>query len=80
MGAIENFLSRYDKAFKSNSKEIRLQIQEAKELAHELSLISIRTSELSEHVIHLQSKLIKALEKIPTSEDSEIVMDGGGFK
>jgi predicted nucleic acid-binding Zn-ribbon protein len=77
MSAIENFLKRYDAAFKANSKELRLQAKEARDLAHEVSLLSIRQKELADEVVRLQAKIIKLLEKQPSG--GSIELDGGQF-
>lgn len=81
MSALETFITRYDSAHRANSKEVRLQMREAKDLAHEISIMSIRNAELAEEVIKLQKKLIELLEKSPKNEDGviEIKMDGGSF-
>ena len=77
MSAIITFLERYSFANKSNSKEIRLQMREAKDLVHELSLLSLQYKELSDEVIRLQTKVIQLLEKQPSANSTSL--DGGNF-
>ena len=76
--AIEKFLDRYDRAVQGRSKEIRLQMDEAKNLAHEMAILLSRTGTLADKVIDLQDRLIEEKEKGPESK-VKIEMDGGAF-
>ena len=79
MSAIENFLNRYDNAHKGRGKEVRLMMDEARDLAHELGLAAIENSELQKQIIKLQAELVMIL-KVQASEPQEIELDGGKFK
>jgi len=76
--AIEKFLIRYDRAVQGRSKEVRLSMDEAKLLAHELAIVLGRSVTLAEKVIELQDALLKEKDKDPESH-FKVDMDGGGF-
>ena len=76
--AIEKFLNRYDRAVHGRSKEVRLQMDEAKNLTHELAILLGRTATLAEKVIELQDKLLTEKDKKP-ERSITVDMDGGGF-
>jgi oligoribonuclease (3'-5' exoribonuclease) len=80
MTAIENFLARYDNAVRAKSKEMRLQMDEARELAHELAMLAARSGDSQKQIIELQKKLIEFLQETkPAIEPSSFSVDGGGF-
>lgn len=71
--SVERLIQRVVAAEKTNQKEIRLTIQEARELTTDLSLL---TSKLGKQITEIHSKLDKL-----TSEQQQISvqMDGGTF-
>ncbi len=78
--AIELFLGRYDKAVKGKSKDLRLQMNEAQQLAHEVTLLLGRSATLADKVIDLQEKLISERERRITTGGIQVEMDGGRFE
>lgn len=66
---IRGFLERYRVAKNGNSKELRLTINEAEQLAAALAVMLSKQTELQAKVIDLQETLISA----------EIKQDGGSF-
>lgn len=86
MSAIDNFLDRYHRAVNSKSKELRLQMSEAEELAHELARLATKNFALAEEVINLQKRLISSENSQENQEDkiaksgSGLVLDAGRFK
>ena len=73
MPSVEKLLTRISVAERSQQKEVRISIQEARELATDLALL---TSKLGRTVqdIHILLQSIKQ-----SSENSSIKMDGGKF-
>ena len=69
---IEKLLSRISSAERSNQKEIKITIQESRELALELSLL---TSRLGTVV----NEINRNLKKLETGGNIEVKFDGGGF-
>lgn len=57
---------------------MRLQMDEAKNLSHEIAMLLARTGTLSDKVIELQEQLINEKDKQP-SDAVSVDMDGGGF-
>lgn len=70
---VEKLLNRVSAAEKSQQKEIRISIQEARDLTLELSLI---TSKLGNTIQEIHDKLSKISEN---SSSVDIKMDGGTF-
>lgn len=70
---VEKLLHRVSAAEKSQQKEIRISIQEARDLTLELSLI---TSKLGNTIQEIHDKLSKISEN---SSSVDIKMDGGTF-
>ena len=70
---VEKLLVRISAAEKSQQKEIRISIQEARDLTLELSLL---TSKLSTTVIEIHDKLSKINENLGTID---VKFDGGSF-
>jgi urease gamma subunit len=79
MTAIENFLLRYDTAVKAKSKELRLQMDEARALAHELAMLAARAGDSQKQIIELQKKIITILQEKPTIDITSHAVDGGSF-
>jgi septation ring formation regulator EzrA len=71
--SVEKIVQRLVAAEKANLKEIRLSVQEAREIVTDLSIL---TSKLGKHIEEIHSKLDKI-----TSVSSEISVkvDGGTF-
>lgn len=76
--AIEKFIDRYNRAVQGRSKEIRLQINEAESLVHELTILLARTGTLSDKIIELQELIIEMKNAEPSTAIN-VEMDGGGF-
>lgn len=73
MPSIERLVQRIRTAEKSNQKEIKITLQEGKELAYDLALI---TSKLSTTISEINQKL----KEVNVEEQSiDVKMDGGGF-
>lgn len=70
---IEKLLMRIKSADKSNAKEIRLTMKEAKDLVDELALVSGR---LNKTVLEIHQKLDKITQN---SQSIDIKFDGGDF-
>jgi hypothetical protein len=70
---VEKLMSRLAAAEKSNQKEIRISIQEARDLSIELSII---TAKLGNTISEINQSL-KRLES--SSGNIEVKFDGGGF-
>jgi hypothetical protein len=69
--ALEVFVKKYQTARSYNSKEIRLSIQDAEELATSIALVLSSVNSLSAKVIQLQDKLL--------ADKNEIDLSGGSF-
>lgn len=71
--SIERLISRIATAEKSQQKEIRISIQEAREIMMDLSLM---TSKLGKTVQEIHQMLVEIRE---TNTKIEVKVDGGGF-
>lgn len=71
--SVERLIQRLNTAEKSNQKEFRMSIQEARELITDLSLL---TSRLGKTIENINSKLDKLTAE---SETITVKMDGGSF-
>jgi hypothetical protein len=71
--SVERLLTRISGAEKSQQKEIRITIQEAKELAYELAIL---TSKLGKTVQEIHSMLNEIRE---STTKIDVKFDGGGF-
>lgn len=70
---VEKLMSRLAAAEKSNQKEIRISIQEARDLSIELSII---TAKLGNTI----SEINQSLKRLESSTGNiEVKFDGGGF-
>ena len=73
MPSIQRLLQRISSAEKSNQKEIRITIQEGKELVSDLAVI---TSKLAKTINEIHAKM----DKLNVQEaEINVKMDGGGF-
>jgi len=73
MPSIERLVQRIRTAEKANQKEIKITLQEGKELAYDLALI---TSKLSTTIAEINQKL----KEVNVAEQNiDVKMDGGGF-
>jgi predicted nucleic acid-binding Zn-ribbon protein len=71
--SIERIIQRVTTAEKSNQKEIRITIQEGKELVSDLAVI---TSKLAKTINEIHAKM----DKLNVQEaEINVKMDGGGF-
>lgn len=71
--SIERIIQRVNTAEKSNQKEIRITIQEGKELVSDLAVI---TSKLAKTINEIHAKM----DKLNVQEaEINVKMDGGGF-
>lgn len=73
MPSIQRLLQRISSAEKSNQKEIRITIQEARELTTDLALLTSRLGTTVQEV-HTMLRKIKQ-----DSEELEVKFDGGDF-
>jgi len=71
--SIERLMSRIISAERSNQKEIRLTIQEAREISNDLSLLTVRLGNVIDEININLSKISENSNKI------EVRLDGGGF-
>jgi len=71
--AIEKFIRRVSSADKSNQKEIRMTIQEARDLVQDLALISSNLGKVVAQINNSLSEIQKS------STEVDIKFDGGGF-
>jgi methyl-accepting chemotaxis protein len=72
--SIEKMLQRISAAERSQQKEIRISIQEARELALDLALM---TGKLGKAIIEVKEALAQIRE---STSEIEVKVDGGGFK
>ena len=73
LGSVERIIQRVTTAEKTNQKEIRLTLQEAKDLITDLALITGRLGKTIEE-IHVK------LDKLnTTTQEISVQMDGGTF-
>ena len=70
LASVEKLLQRVNSAEKSNQKEIRITIQEARELTNELALI---TAKLGKTIHQILSEVRESTTKI------DVKFDGGSF-
>lgn len=70
---VHEFLEKFRNAKNFNSKELRLTIQEAEQLAIGISLMTSRYKQLSDRVIDLQEQLLAS------DDENEISISGGKF-
>jgi hypothetical protein len=71
--SVERLLNRISTAEKSQQKEIRITVQEAKELAYELAIL---TSKLGKTVQEIHSMLNEIRE---STKEIDVKFDGGSF-
>lgn len=71
--SVERLIQRVMVAEKSQQKDVRISIQEAKELTSELAIL---TSKLGKTVQEIHQMLIEIRE---SSSNIDIKLDGGGF-
>jgi hypothetical protein len=69
--AVESFIKKYQTARNYNSKEIRLTISEADELASALALVLSNVNSLNTKIIQLQEQILE--------NRNEIQVSGGTF-
>lgn len=69
---IEKLLGRIASADRSNQKEIKITIQEARDLAIELGLLTARLGSVV-------NEINQNLKKLETGVNVEVKFDGGGF-
>jgi septation ring formation regulator EzrA len=73
LGSVERIIQRVATAEKTNQKEIRITLQEAKELITDLALI---TSKLGKTIDDINGKLDKLTVQ---TQEINVSMDGGTF-
>lgn len=79
--AIEKFIKRYNEAISTNSKEVRMNIQEATLLAASLHTIMSRNTTLYEQIIALQDGLVQIQKDfLDKAQDQKIEVKIGGGK
>lgn len=71
--SVEKFIQRVRAAEKSQSKDIRLSIQEARDMVSDLALFSARLSE----TVQEMNTTLKEIKESTTKID--VKFDGGGF-
>lgn len=71
--SIERLLSRIAVAERSQQKDIRITIQEGKELANDLALLTVKMSKTVQEV----HQMLKEIRESTTNID--VKFDGGGF-
>lgn len=71
--SVEKLVQRLVTAEKTNQKEIRITVQEARELVTDLSLL---TTKLGKHIQEIHAKLDKLT---PEQQQITVQMDGGVF-
>lgn len=71
--SIERLAQRITAAERSNQKEIRMTLQEARDLSVELSIL---TAKMGQYIAEIHQKLSEMQQ---SSEKIEIKFDGGGF-
>lgn len=72
--SIEKIISRISVAEKSQQKEIRITLTEAKELANDLALMTAKLSKTVQEIHDMLSEIRDSTEKI------DVKFDGGGFR
>jgi septation ring formation regulator EzrA len=73
LASVEKMLQRINAAEKSNQKEIRLTIQEARELSNELALITAKLGKTIQEIHQILSEVKESTTKI------DVKFDGGTF-
>lgn len=71
--SVEKLIQRLNAAERSQQKDIRLSIQEGKELCQELTLMTVKLSQTVQEIHELMVDLKENNSKI------EVKVDGGGF-
>jgi hypothetical protein len=71
--SVERLLNRISVAEKSQQKEIRISIQEAKELSSDLAIMTSRLSKTVQEIHSMLADIKAATTKI------DVKFDGGGF-
>lgn len=71
--SIERLISRIATAEKSQQKEIRISIQEAREMMMDLSLMTSKLGKTVQEIHHMLAEIRETNTKI------EVKVDGGGF-
>lgn len=71
---VHEFLEKFRNAKNFNSKELRLTIQEAEQLATGISVMVSRYKLMADKIILLQDQLLKAEDEV------ELDINGGNFK
>jgi hypothetical protein len=72
--SIERFIQKVVAAEKGQQKEIRISIQEARDLTAELAVMTSRLSKTVSEVYEMLAEIRKS------SETLEVKFDGGGFQ
>lgn len=81
--SINKLVDRIDRAKKTKSKEIRMDIDLADEVSSAILSLTTSLSEKDEEIIQLQNKVIELQERLSSQQEesnSEISFDAGGFK
>jgi septation ring formation regulator EzrA len=73
LASVEKLLQRVNSAEKSNQKEIRITIQEARELTNELALITAKLGKTIQEIHQILSEVRESTTKI------DVKFDGGTF-
>jgi septation ring formation regulator EzrA len=73
LASVEKLLQRVNSAEKSNQKEIRITIQEARELTNELALITSKLGKTIQEIHQILSEVRESTTKI------DVKFDGGTF-
>lgn len=73
LASVEKLLQRVNSAEKSNQKEIRITIQEARELTNELALITAKLGKTIQEIHQILSEVRESTTKI------DVKFDGGSF-
>ncbi len=73
LASVEKLLQRVNSAEKSNQKEIRMTIQEARELSNELALITSKLGKTVQEIHQMLSEVRDSTTKI------DVKFDGGTF-
>ena len=73
LASVEKLLQRVNSAEKSNQKEIRITIQEARELTNELALITAKLGKTIQEIHQIMSEVRESTTKI------DVKFDGGSF-
>lgn len=70
---VEKLIQRLVSAEKSQQKEIRISIQEARDLTAELAIMTSKMSQTVQEIHHMLSEISESTTQI------EVKVDGGGF-